>query len=337
MYKYLSGYIFGFSLLIFPCSLFAQDIHFSQFFSTPLLISPSNTGNHIGDWRATANFRTQWKAVSQAYNTTSIGIDKQFYWNKEQFSYGAIIVDDRSGGSLKADKIMLSLAYHKKIGKNKFSIGVQPGYVMKSIGNHDTYPDQLNWDMGRFDSGLPNNETKLTYNLSYFDLNAGLGYSRKIKRTEIFASFAAFHLTKPEESFTHSGNKLKIRKVFSGGLTCYANPKIAVQPMLTVMATTKANEFLAGANVWYTLGKSYSIEKAVMAGVFSRIGIENLADAIFITTGLSQKNYFVGLSYDVNISEFRAATSSRGAFEVSFIYTGFRKRLPKIEIPCERY
>ena len=317
---------------------FAQDIHFSQYFSTPLTISPSNTGNYVGDFRIMGNFRTQWKEVAKPYTTESIGGDKNFYIRNEKISAGLLIINDKSGGNLQVNKFQLSLAYHKTIGKNTFHIGIQPGFTLKSINSNETFPDQFDWNSGQFNGAIPNNETNLTYRLNYFDLNWGAGYDRKLtSKVELFTSFAMFHVNAPKETFLSNSNTLKPRNVFSLGATWYALPKITIQPSICMMGTDKASEFLFGSRFFYSLDKDYSINKAVFVGVYGRSGFANLTDAFFAVVGANWKNYYAGVSYDFNISQLKTASNYRGAFEISFIYTGMSTRLTKSQIPCDRY
>ena len=42
----------------------AQDVHFTQYFTSPLTLNPAMTGLVPDDIRAAANYRTQWTAVS---------------------------------------------------------------------------------------------------------------------------------------------------------------------------------------------------------------------------------------------------------------------------------
>lgn len=318
-------------------SVQAQDIHFSQYFSTPLTISPSNTGNYTGDWRVMANYRTQWKEVAKPYTTESIGADKQFYIFNEKVSGGLLIVNDRSGGTFQVNKIQLSGAYHKILGKHAFHFGIQPGFTLKSIGRNETFPDQLNWGTGKFDSNLPNQESSLTFRLNYFDLNAGVGYDIKFKKVEIFASYAIFHANFPKETFLGNSNILKPRNIVGLGTTWYTTQKITLQPSLNVMGTDKASEFMGGVRAFYSLDKDYSIAKSVFFGVYGRHGFSNITDAVFMVVGMNYKQYYGGVSYDINISQLKTASSYRGALELSFIYTGLSTRLTKTAIPCDRY
>jgi type IX secretion system PorP/SprF family membrane protein len=42
----------------------AQDIHFSQFTSAPLILNPAFTGVNGCDYRFAANYRTQWTGIA---------------------------------------------------------------------------------------------------------------------------------------------------------------------------------------------------------------------------------------------------------------------------------
>ena len=285
-----------------------------------------------------ANYRSQWKEVTKPYTTESVGGDMNYYLHNEKISGGLLIINDRSGGDLQVSSIQLSLAYHKAIGKNTFHIGVQPGITMKSMNPNQTYPDQLDWGTGQFNSSLPNNETNLGYRLHYYDLNWGLGYDRKMSdKFELFTSVAMYHTNSPKETFLSTSNKLAPREVLSLGATWYFKPKLSLQPSLCMMGTDKASEFLFGARAFYSLSGDYSIAKAVFFGVYGRQGFSNLTDAVYAVLGMNYKNYYGGVSYDFNISQLKTASGYRGAIELSFIYTGISTHLMKTQIPCDRY
>lgn len=315
----------------------AQDIHFSQYFSTPLTISPSNTGNYVGDWRVMANYRTQWKEIAKPYTTESVAADKQFYLGNQKISAGLLIINDRSGGTFQVNKIQLSGAYHRTFGKHGLHAGIQPGFTMKSIGRNETFPDQFSWSTGKFDSNMPNSESSLTFRMNYFDLNVGVGYDVKFKKAEIFTSYAIYHVNFPKETFLGNNNILKPRHVGSLGLTWYCAPKITVQPSLCVMGTDRASEFLMGARAFYSIDQDYSISKSLFLGGYFRHGFSNLTDAAFAVIGMNYKQYYGGVSYDFTISQLKTASNYRGALELSFIYTGLSTRLTKTAIPCDRY
>ncbi len=70
----------AYCLLPIAC-LQAQDLHFSQFFNSPLVTNPANTGFiPDADYRIGANYRNQWSSVmSVPYKTVSAFGDAQVF------------------------------------------------------------------------------------------------------------------------------------------------------------------------------------------------------------------------------------------------------------------
>ena len=58
----------------------AQDLHFSQYFNTPLLVNPANTGfNPDYDYRLGGNYRNQWANVGNPYKTMGFWGDTKLF------------------------------------------------------------------------------------------------------------------------------------------------------------------------------------------------------------------------------------------------------------------
>lgn len=327
-----------FGLLCLTLVIQAQDIHFSMYNLSPLSMNPANTGNYKGDWRIMGNYRSQWREISKAYNTYSIGGDMNFYPYNQNVAGGIYFISDKSGGNLNVNKIFISGAIHKKIAGFKLSVGLQPGVVIKSIDiNSYTFPNQLNWNTGNFDNSLVNNEPYEKQRTVYFDLNGGFCVSKRFKKFEPEIGGSYFHITNPNESFYKDQNKLPIRQIYVGSLRCFVNEKFAVVPNTVANVTTKANDWIFGMNVEYTLSKNSFFENKVFGGFMWRKGVKRISDAAIINLGVKYSNYTIGFSYDINVSPLKTATSSKGAYEIALIYTGKNTRISKKQIPCDRY
>src|SRR5258706_18607 len=59
-------------LLAIHITVKAQDIHFSQFFETPLLRNPALAGIFTGSYRIQMVYRDQWRSVTDGYRTGSL-------------------------------------------------------------------------------------------------------------------------------------------------------------------------------------------------------------------------------------------------------------------------
>lgn len=324
-------------LLLFKMAV-AQDVHFSQYYFSPLTLNPANTGNFKGDYRFFGNYRSQWRDIQKAYNTFSVGGDMNFFPNNLNFAGGLMILNDKSGGALTVTKIMPSGAFHKKLFGFNLHAGIQPGIVIKSIDFYShSFPNQMNWNKGQFDNTLPNNESGVVQRRTNFDLNMGIGASRRFGKFEPELGIAMFHLNKPKESFVSDDNRLPVRQAYNAGLSYYINKTFVVKAHTLVGYTVKASDWVTGVNLEYILSEDPFFTNSVFAGFMWRDGFKRNTDAGIATVGLNYSHYTIGFSYDVTTSQLKTSVDGKGAYEIAFIYRSKSTRLTKKEIPCERY
>src|SRR3954451_6192603 len=82
-----------------------QDLHFSQYFNSPLIVNPANTGFiPDGDYRAGINYRNQWANIGNPYKTFSVFGDGQFFADRFENGWigigGALMRDVAGSGNL---------------------------------------------------------------------------------------------------------------------------------------------------------------------------------------------------------------------------------------------
>ena len=96
-----------------------QDIHFSQFYMSPLNLNPAMTGVMNCKTRFVANYRNQWASVlkANAYNTYSASYDQKVPVGREDyFGIGGSLWGDVAGESrFGTTQGRLSLSYSKKM------------------------------------------------------------------------------------------------------------------------------------------------------------------------------------------------------------------------------
>src|SRR5690349_205919 len=113
--------LLGFLLACGTC-LHAQDPNFSQFFSSPLNINPGLTANIDADWRAIANYRTQWLGPATPYITGTVSYDRKIFQHKiagvQEKNYwgmgGMVMFDYAMQGIVKSTYASLNLLYNIK-------------------------------------------------------------------------------------------------------------------------------------------------------------------------------------------------------------------------------
>ncbi|GIV33609.1 MAG: hypothetical protein KatS3mg031_1144 [Chitinophagales bacterium] len=317
---------------------FSQDIHFSQFYASPLTLNPALTGFIDGTYRLTAIYRNQWRSVTTPYHTVGASFDMRLLDGKikDVLGAGASAVYDQAGdGNLSLMSLMASGAYSKVLGKSKrhfIGAGIQLGYVYRSLDyNSLLFPQQYNATLNEFDQAQTNGESFQGTGISYFDMAAGLMWSSMIgKRFGIFAGGALHHLTTPKESFLGREERLSRRATGHAGLHVKASEHIVITPNVLFMYQNKARELHLGSAVEWHFHDPHNT-------VISLGGWYRLEDAGVITLGFEHRGLRVGFAYDVNTSGLKPASHSRGAFEIAVLYVG---KITKVEapvlVPCPR-
>lgn len=332
-------FILFFCLFLLVRIAFSQDVHFSQYYASPLTLNPSSTGDFDGDWRFSSNYRNQWRSIAEPFNTMSVGYERQIYIHSQKFSGGIFFINDESGGiNLNVNKLYISLAYHREVNYNEFSVGFQLGWVFKSVDESKmTLPNQYNINQGLFDSKLPSGELSTFEPINYPDVNLGIAWQREMYNLRPFAGLSLHHIIFPKESFTEYDNYLYLRLGFQAGLRYDMNNYIYLVPYLNVNYHRRAKEILAGFNTGYKLQKRPLHIKDLFVGFHLRNNIDLETDAVILVAGINFENIYVGVSYDINISGLSSVTANQGALEFAIIYTGLTTNMVKTTIPCELY
>jgi len=325
--------LFCFLLTISKVS--GQDIHFSQFYESPLLLNPACAGATNTDFRFVVNYKNQWKSVITPYKTTAIAFDSRVYINKKRkgnfIGYGFTLYNDKAGLSkLTTNQVSLDLNYHLFFSRSSsLSVGVKSGLFQRSINT-----TELKWDAQfdgkNYDAALPTGESAVYQSFMKFDLAAGAlyqYYNRANKfRFEIGGSMA--HITKPKISFYSKDPALNFKYIGHTGMTIKATDGIFFLPSALFALQGKHSEFTAGGNFRFMIGEQTKekvilntftlISSAMQFGVFYRV-----KDAVIFTAAMDYKrNMTFGVSYDVNVSNLNAASKRRGGLEFSFILRG---------------
>jgi type IX secretion system PorP/SprF family membrane protein len=315
----------------------AQDIHFSQYYASPLTLNPAMTGLINGDFRVAANYRGQWFTIPTSnsvapYNTYQGSFDASLFRKKLRdngLGVGAMFYADEAGnGSLATYAVMGSLAYHQAVdryGRSRLSLGFQAGYIQKRIFRYDLlFEQQFDGTINSFNPFIDDGESNFNQgNFGYFDLNAGALFSSMAsEKFSYYFGFAANHLTTPGENFLDQQaekNELNMRYTAHGGLSIKPGKYFKILPTFLYMVQTQAQQINLGSGFEYSFSENFK----GFAGAWARIvgGVDGFKnDAAILTLGGEVSNTRVGISYDFNTSGFRGASKSVGALEISVVY-----------------
>jgi type IX secretion system PorP/SprF family membrane protein len=312
--------------LWFAASIHAQDLHFSQFFNSPLTTNPANTGFiPDADYRIGAHYRNQYSSImAMPYKTMSIYGDAQVFRDRLESGWlglGGVILRDVAGtGSLTSTKAYGSIAYHQMLGNSSLlTAGFNVGWVNKRIDQTKLkFPDQF--DGKFFNSNIPTGVTLTNDNVSYFDLQAGMNYAYfPTENVYVNAGYSIHHVNRPLESFLDAGTdttRVSMRHIGFLNAIVKLNDNIIINPNAYYTTQAKASELVVGLNGAYNL--SGDGEKQLIGGLYYRLG-----DAIVPTIGFELKNVRFTFSYDVTTSSLHNFNGYRGASEFNVMKKGF--------------
>ena len=307
---------------------YGQDLHFSQFFNSPLTTNPANTGFiPDADYRIGAHFRNQWSSVlASPYKTVSIYGDAQVFRNRFDNGWlglgGLILADEAGSGGLKSTKIYGSVAYHQMLGSSSLlTAGFNVGWANKRIDQSKLkFPDQFD---GKFFDGARPSEALLALvntNVSYFDMQAGLNYAYfPDENTYINGGYSIHHVNRPTETFFNQSadsNQIAMRHIGFVNAILKVNDRVILNPNLYYTMQARASSFMIGLNANYSL--SGSGDKQLIAGVYYRAG-----DAAIAVLGFEIKNIRFTFSYDATTSGLSSFNNNNGAQEFNLMKKGF--------------
>ena len=295
----------------------AQDLHFSQFYLNPLQINPAQTGVFKGDLRASGIYRGQWTSVPVSYRTFGGAVDmKTLERGANLLSAGLLIQHDRAGDAgLKWTQVGLSAAVSHALSESQaLSAGFGLALVQRAFDISGlTFKNQ--WNDYVFDPGLPSKENFNNSSGLSPSLSGGLNwhFSPAGSRTAVNAGVGVFHLNRPKVSFDDNPEeRLPMRMAVSANFTLPLNEFFDLVVFGLSQRMGKAQEIVGGAGARFWL---VSNETALQLTVANRAG-----DALIPALQYEKGNWTVGVSYDINISDFDVATGRRGGFEVAAVY-----------------
>ncbi len=328
----------------------AQDPRFSQFYASPWTLNPAMTGVFNGQWRLATIYRDQWSSIiaPQPFRTYAAAFDYRLAVGRADYAaFGLGAMHDEAGvARFSQNKAHLGGAFIKQLAGGRqrsahfLSAGAQLGF-----GQHSLDWGRL-WFSRQFDPntetpnpGLGNGEPAQNGNTnSYLDFNAGLLYYNMFgtQGGSFYVGAAMHHLNQPNVSFTgNNGQTIYRRWTSMIGAQLPVSERFAWMPAAMIMQQGPYFEANTGVNIRYS--NNDLNELALRAGVWARMAnrLDNglLMDAIILTGMVEWNQMIIGLSYDLTVSKLAAANSSRGAFELSFIYQKPSNRRGRIECP----
>ena len=275
----------------------AQDIHFSQFYMSPLNLNPALTGVMNCNHRLVANYRNQWASILKQFATL---------------------------------QARLSGSYAKKMGGYRrkahyLVVGADAGVSQRSINSAALqWPSQN--DNGQFNGNLPG-EIVNDPNFLFMDLSAGLLWFSVFDQHNNFYFGGAFsHLNRANVSFDRETQNIPLysKFTFHAGGEFEVAQRVGMLPGVVTFFQGPSFQVNVGNSFKFLLGNSRRYNQAFQLGAWARVSNRldsgKLMDAFILSTRFDYETFNIGFSYDVNTSNLNRATNGNGAFEFSLVY-----------------
>ena len=301
--------------------------YFSQFFSAPLNINPSNTGNFTGDFRFGGIYRSQPERMSSSSYYSFFGdisVLSSHLSENDRLAIGLLAFGEKNSfNGIKNNSVLLSTSYSKSLnedGTESLTAAFQIDFAHKKIDPpHLVFEDQM---LAWFNSGFKgiNPFEKKIINTNYIGVNLGLRYQKLIN------------------SSNHLGIGVSVANVNSpykkdGEIVFSLSPKLSFQAAFETIFPNKNKLFLLlnagditnkktlnefGIGTYYQMVLNESKYNLNIGCLYSkRKFIENsLAPLLGIKFG----HYNFNFSYDILFSN-KTTYKKGGGFEAAMVFT----------------
>lgn len=318
-------------------SLKSQDVHFSQWNNSPMLINPAATGVFDGYTRAVVGYRNQWATMGAGYKTMAAAVDMPVYLGKRTkkqnntyLGVGLNLFSDRAGDTkFGTNSALLNVSSIISLSKsNRIGVGIQLGILNKNFNLNNVFLEEQYTGSG-FSNSIISNE-KIETSRSVLDLGAGIFYEKSpaikrfAKRPKVTyrMGLAAFHIHRPQQNFLlGTDDQLHMKLVGSTQVKIDLNAgKYTLLPQAFV--ATQGPHLEVNAGMLYRMrindGTRITIfytEQAFALGLHYRLN-----DAIIPSVYYEINNFAIGFSYDINLSSYTAVSKAKGGFELTLKY-----------------
>lgn len=307
----------------------AQDIHYSMFNETPVMLNPARAGVPF-DARVILNYKNQWQSVASPYQTMAFSGDMTIGKKKNKKTYlglGLNVFNDKAGDvGMKTTQVGLSLSgIMVPNANNKISVGLMGGYLMRGLaGTNQQWGEQ--YDGTSYNASLPTGESGTFQNFGVPDAGVGLNwyygkgdkYMTSNDGVKLDFGVAMFHPHAPKYSFYGDASEKIYPKLVAHGWASIGtgNSNLCIEPSMLFVMQGSQKEITPGVNLKYLLveGSHYTGRKKASALSFG--AYYRSADAFILTTMFEYSSYAAGFSYDLNTSSLKAASHARGGMEI---------------------
>lgn len=322
--------------------VYAQDVHFSQYMLTPLLLNPASAGAYSGEHRAFLNYKNQWNGMAErgaAYRTFMCSYDTRLKSKKQKkarIGVGFNAFRDVAGDlNIGTTQLNFSIAGIVNLNdKMLLSGGIQSGFVQKGLdASKMKWDSQYDKEIDGYNASLPSNDINNVPSRIYGDFSFGLAWTYNVKKSTnpytndqllFHAGLSAFHLNRPNQKFKiYSDDFEALRTKFAlygDGYIGLGASGYQLVPSLLVAQQGPYREIVAGTMLRWVI-RAESRYTGYVQGMAASVGIQYRAnDAVIPMCLFEYSDFAMGVSYDVTTSSLAIGTRGRGGLELALRY-----------------
>lgn len=312
--------------------IYAQDIHFSQFWEPSAFVNPTHIGNFDGNVKLSGQYRNQWSQFNTPLTTffgdATLKLDKEnSYW---AFSL-SFLRDQLSYLMYHQLRFAGSLSYQQRLSKKILAgAGFQVGTRMTSIDYSKlTYNRQWDASTGVFSHSIPHFET---FNgESIYTPFFNLGLSMNVHGDKMLHTFDVASLFVTE----NDGRDVTSYQAFKWTLNYHMyyqiKKNITLLPKLGFITTASTNNVNSGLLVKIGMNEKTDI----YAGMLYRWGVDRNGDAVIPVAGLRYHRLRLGVSYD-QVTSGLNQEGVKNVYELSISYIFKAPKHQYYSIDCLR-
>ncbi len=297
-----------------------EDAQLSLFTASPLAINPAMTGYfQNAKWRGWLNHRDQWSNIQKrGMITETFSFDAPI--TKKKIGYGLLISNNSAlKGAMNDLSVLAAFGYNDILSKRQsqyFAFGAEFGFKQKNFR-----PEKLSFDeQYKYGSGYsadnPNNESFSRTQNTYFDFNAGLLWYVKDrwKSRKPWVGISAYHLTKPNESFTSYESRLPRKFILHSGIDLVTTRNTSMIPQVLVVNQGQFTQVTLGYLCSFNNFRS-SNYSSFEVGAFYRSG-----DAAALTGGFEYMHFKFIFTYEYAVSGLNHAKPGTSSVDLTIRY-----------------
>ena len=309
---------FSFSLVVLGQ---AGGINTTQYYNTPLLYNPAETGHYDGKFRASALYGDQWAVWQTIY-----GSYEHKFKNKSGHSFDLGVGVFQDGARAKSTGGELSLAGRFKIGEGQFlTIAANPSYfqVVSADLNDLTQVDQYNPSVGDY-SGAASEIFNTNNRPAGLNLDAGILWAGDMNGTKIHTGVFVGNIISPDLSqlATSSASKASMKIGVNGGADFPLTDEMHIEPkfMIENKLDTRETKYNFASIFKYIVPGGGTVSAFNFGPLMKTAG--DISNVSFLG-GVEFGNLALNISYDYGLNA--TVNGAANGFEFSLIYIGKAK------------